>query len=63
MITKRITKKTETFLGYDQCGFLARLGTQEAIAVIRTLCKQSLEVEKEVSVWSVAREKAFDRVN
>ena len=63
IITRRMVEKAESFLGWDQFGFRTGLGTREAIAVMRTLCERSLEVQKEVNICFVDYEKAFDRVN
>ena len=48
---KENVQESRTFFwDTDQFGFRAGLGTHKALTVMRTLCDQNLEVQKEVSI-------------
>src|SRR3989441_12836992 len=63
VLTKRIEAKPKHLLGRNQFGFRKGCGTRDAVGVMRTLCKRSLEYGNEVFICFVDFEKAFDRVN
>ena len=63
VLTKRIEAKTKQLLGRNQFGFRKGFGMRDAIGVMRTLCKRSLEHGNEVYICFVNFEKAFDRVD
>lgn len=63
VLTKRIQRVADEFLGKTQFGFRKEVGTRDAIGVMRMLCERTLELGEEVFVCFVDFEKAFDRVD
>src|SRR6267154_2030669 len=63
VLTKRIEARAGHLLGRSQFGFRKGCGTRDAVGVMRTLCKRSLENGNEVYICFVDFENAFDRVN
>jgi len=62
ILRRRIEKKIEDVLG-DQFGFRRGKGTRDAIGMLRIISKRTLEIDEELNVCFIDRQKAFDRVN
>lgn len=63
VLTTRLERKANDWIGKDQFGFRNGCGTREAIGVMRVLSERSMEFQQELYVCFVDFEKAFDRVN
>ena len=62
ILRRRIEKKIEDVLG-DQFGFRRGKGTRDAIGMLRIISKRTLEIDEELNVCFIDRQKAFDRAN
>ena len=62
ILKKRITSKSDGYLGKDQYGFRKGSGTREAIVAKRIICKRSLEHNLEISSCFVDFEKVLARI-
>lgn len=63
IVKKRIDKKIDTKLDFDQFGFRNDRGTREAILALRQIVDESLRINKPLFVAFVDLQKAFDNVN
>ena len=59
---QRDRKKTQPEIGEEQCGFVEGKGTVNAVYMLRTLIKCSIEVNKDLHLCFIDYTKAFDRV-
>ena len=62
VLARIIEGKAQDFLSKTQFGFRSRVGTRDAIGIMRMLCERSLEYGNGIDVCYVDFEKAFDRV-
>ena len=60
---RRIEKKIEDVLGEDQFGFRRGKGTRDAVGMMRIIAEWTLEIDEELCVCFIDRQKGFDRVN
>ena len=63
VINNRLTARLEEYIGWDQFGFRKRMGTREAVAIMRTISERNIEHCQDVYICFVDYEKAFDRVD
>jgi hypothetical protein len=63
ILRRRIENKIENVLGEDQFGFRRGKGIRDAIGMLRIISERTLEMDEELSVCFINRQKAFDRVN
>jgi hypothetical protein len=60
---RRIENKIEDILREDQFGFRIGKGTRNAIGILRIISERTLDIDEELSVCFIDRQKATDRVN
>ena len=60
---RRIEKKIEDVLREDQFGFRRGKGTRDAIGMMRIIAEWTLEIDEELCVCFIDRQKAFNHVN
>ena len=63
ILRRRVERKIEDVLGKDQFGFRRGKGTMDASGMLRIISERTLEIDKEISVTFIERQKAFDRAN
>ena len=63
ILVHRLESKAESFVGWDQYGFIRGCGTRDAIAVMWVSCERNLEYNNKVYVCFVDYEIAFDRID
>ena len=57
----QVRNKIKSEIADDQCGFVEKTGTTNAIYTLQTIIKQSLEVQKGLYLSLIDYTKAFDR--
>ena len=62
IIMMRVRNKIRSEIAEELCGFVEGKGTSDAIFMLRTINKRTLEVQKEVYLCFIDYTKAFDRV-